>query len=268
MTRIFTVSNNKGGILKTTLVSHFAGIEAMKGHRCLIIDLDNQSNISTTFGLNPDDFRTTVYDVLLDGLPPEDAVVNVQPGIDILPSDRKMASFELDVLLDPDIPNDITILTLLNKRMKHFDFSQYDFVFVDVPPTLSLILANALSISGEVIIPVQPELYAAQGLMQTVDVIRTTMEKIGLDARINCIVLTNVELVNVHSHYTSEIRKFAAKQDIRCLDEIIHKSKLVPDYISLYGKPVTMETFDKKVKQKYEKPKENFEEVWSEIING
>jgi chromosome partitioning protein len=264
LSRIITVSNNKGGILKTTLTTSFAGIEAMKGNRTLLIDLDNQGNVSTTFNLDPNAFQTTIYDVLIDGVGMEQAIVPIHSHIDLLPSNHFMAQFEIDALRSKTIPSEL-LINLLRHRTKDFDFSPYDFVLIDVPPTLSLILANALSISNEIIIPVQPEPYAVSSLIQTVNAIKHTMTHLGLTVRINSIVLTNVENVNIHTHYITEIRKWAATEGIKVANEVIYKSKMVPDFLSMYNVPITMGEFTKKGESKYNKVKNNFEKVWSEI---
>src|SRR4051812_23416388 len=84
--KVIAVNNNKGGSLKTTTATNLAGVLASEGKKVLIIDADNQSNVTLTFGRNPDEFDVSLYDVLINGLTPSKAIVNVHQNLDILPS--------------------------------------------------------------------------------------------------------------------------------------------------------------------------------------
>lgn len=105
---IISVSTNKGGVLKTTTTVNLGGRLSLKNHvtqtwrknRVLLVDIDAQGNVVLTFGRNPDKFEQTIYDVMVDGLPADKAIINVAPNIDVLPANDDMAFFELDVLLN------------------------------------------------------------------------------------------------------------------------------------------------------------------------
>ncbi|MGP6151697.1 ParA family protein [Priestia flexa] len=102
MAKVIAVSTNKGGVLKSSIVSNLAGVLSKEGKKVLIIDTDNQGNASISFGENPDNFELTLYDVLLEGIEPKKAIVNVHKNIDILPSNDDMGFFEFDVISQLD----------------------------------------------------------------------------------------------------------------------------------------------------------------------
>src|SRR5690625_540454 len=92
--QIIAISTNKGGVLKTSIATNLAGLLSKQNKKVLLIDLDNQGNVSLSFGLNPDTFRRTVYDVLVHGEKPEKVIINAHKNIDILPSNDDMTEFE------------------------------------------------------------------------------------------------------------------------------------------------------------------------------
>lgn len=254
LTKIISISQNKGGVLKTSLVVNLAGVLATQGKKVLIIDTDNQGNALVSFNQNPDKCQYTLYDVLVDGLPVQHTIMNVHENIDVLPSNDDMSFFELDVL--PEISKYPTPFGLLKNAMKDV-VNEYDYIFIDTPPNLGLIQANVLEFATDVVIPFQPEVYSMRSLVKMVNTIDKFRAKTNTELNLLGVVPTLYDRrATLHEEVLQECRKFCLQNDIKVFETIIPKSIKFAKAIAYEKKPATLI-----------KKKDNIVDLYVDLVN-
>ena len=174
--RILAVVNQKGGVGKTTTTVNLGAALAMEGHRCMVVDLDPQSNLTTSLGLQIDEDRYSIYDVLVDKEPFVRAVLETDiPNLIACPSDPSLAAADLQIAADEPDPQ----RRALRLRRSLSGFARHDpaieFVLLDCPPSLGLLTVNALVAAQAVLVPMQCEFFAMQGLSRLLE----TVARIG-----------------------------------------------------------------------------------------
>jgi chromosome partitioning protein len=236
--KIIAVSTNKGGVLKSSIVTNLAGVLSKEGKKVLIIDTDNQGNASVTFGKNPDKFELTLYDVLLEGIEPKKAIINVHKNIDILPSNDDMGFFEFDVISQMDkFKKPLSLLKNVIQEIRNL----YDVILIDCPPNLGMILGNVLNISDEVIIPFQPEVYSMRSLQKILKQIDNFQEKHNPDLKVSGVVGTLVDSrTTLHSEVLQQCRKYCYEKNIKMFETIIPKSVRFANSVAYEKKPATL----------------------------
>lgn len=254
---IIAVNNNKGGVLKTTTVTNIAGVLANRKMKVLIIDTDNQSNVALSFGKNPDNFRTTLYDVLVGGVPAEDAIQKVHKYIDILPSNTDLVSFEFDVI--GDAKNYPEPFTLLKKAVNHLR-EQYDYILIDTPPSLSLMNGNVFSLADKVLIPFEPETYAMRSLVAVVKTIKDFKQELNPSIEILGILSTKVvHNSTLHIGIRQETRKFADTHGIPVLHTEIPRTVEYANAVGFDLTPITL------LKKATHEKASLYHDVWNEL---
>jgi len=237
MAVVLAVSTNKGGVLKTSLTTNLAGLLA-KESRVLIVDADNQGNVSSSFGKNADRYTTNLYDVLVNGVPAADAIVNVYKNIDMLPSNDEMASFETDVITDIAKYKDLFFLmrnTLASIR------DSYDYILVDTPPNLGLVTGNVLTFADRVLIPFQPETYSQRSLVKVLKAIAGVRLSRNPELAILGVVGTLVDSrTSLHAELLSGLRKKCLAEDIKCFDTVIPRSIRYASAVAYDELPATL----------------------------
>ena len=166
---VISFANQKGGVGKTTSCGNVASCAAEKGLRVLLIDSDPQGNSTSGVGISKISIGKTIYDVLLDGASPEEVIIKTEfENLSVVPSTLNLAGAEFE-LFDTE---------QREKRLKNFidKCSDFDLVVIDCPPSLSMLTINALAASDSVIIPMQCEYYAMEGLTQLMFTIRKVKE--------------------------------------------------------------------------------------------
>ncbi len=178
MAKIFCVANQKGGVGKTTTVVNLAASLAKQGQRVLLIDLDPQGNATMGAGINKATLSTSVYEVLLGMTDIQTARLrSEQGGFDVLPAHRELAGAEVEMI----------DLAQREKRLKEALLpvqDDYDFVLIDCPPALSMLTLNGLCTAHGVIIPMQCEYYALEGLSDLVNTIKKVHAKLNRDLKV------------------------------------------------------------------------------------
>ena len=164
MTRTIAVTNQKGGVAKTTTAASLAVALAELGQRVLVVDLDPQACLTFSLGVDPEDLDASISHVLTQGMAPAEAILPTEDGIDLLPATIELAGAEASLLTRTG--RELTL------RMSLEDVSTgYDWVFLDSPPSLGVLTVNALTASREVLIPLQCETLSHRGVGQLLDTI-------------------------------------------------------------------------------------------------
>jgi chromosome partitioning protein len=188
MTRVMAIANQKGGVGKTTTAINLGAALAAVGRRILLIDLDPQGNASTGLGIGQDRRERTTYDVLVDDAPLESAIVHTDiPGLDIAPADVELSGAETE--LAATARRSYRLRGAL-ARMQERGGPTYDAVLIDCPPSLNFLTINALTAAHSVLIPVQCEFFALEGLSQLMRTIDLVSQSLNPDLEIEGVVLT------------------------------------------------------------------------------
>ncbi|BBI30738.1 ParA family protein [Cohnella abietis] len=235
--KVLAVSTNKGGVLKTSITVNLAGL-LFKNKRVLIIDGDNQGNVALSFGHNPDSFTTTLYDALIDGADPREAIVNVHHNIDLLPSNDDLIFLEFDVLPSRDkFGNPFLLLKELVDKLR----GMYDVILIDTPPNLGLMQGNVLACADQVLIPFQPENYSMRSLVKILKAIGDFRKNFNPMLSVLGIVATLVDQrTTLHSTVIQECRQFSLEQRVRMFDTIIPKSIRFASSVAFDRLPATL----------------------------
>ena len=208
MGRIIAIANQKGGVGKTTTAINLAACLAEAGQKILIIDIDPQGNTTSGFGLPKTDIEKTVYEVLLGECNIKDAIVeNIIDNLDILPSNVNLAGAEID-LIDVDNREYILKESILEVR------NRYDYIILDCPPSLSMLTVNAMTAADTVLVPIQCEYYALEGLTQLIHTINLVKKKLNPQLELEGVVFTMYDSRTNLSLQVVENAKDNLKQNI------------------------------------------------------
>jgi chromosome partitioning protein len=229
--QIIAIVNQKGGVGKTTTATSLATAFAATGHRTLLIDLDPQGNASTGFGVSPEQRQISMYDVMVQHVPLIDALLpTIVPKLDIVPATMELAG--ADIELHKVDYKEFVLKKALAPLMSH-----YDYVCIDCPPSLSLLTVNALTAATGMLIPMQCEFYALEGLAHLLNTSNLIMERTNPALTIMGIILTMVDRRN---KLTRQV-----EQDVReHLGELVYNT-VIPRNVRVseapsHGKPVLM----------------------------
>lgn len=185
MGRIIAIANQKGGVGKTTTAINLGASLAIAEKRTLVVDSDPQSNASSGLGVELDPELPDLYDCLVDGAPIRDAIRSSVhfPLLDMVPARRDLAGAELELI---DRPGRERVLREALARVK----ASYEYILIDSPPSLGLLTLNALVAADTVLIPIQCEFYALEGLSQLLNTVRIVQRKMNRDLGIEGVLLT------------------------------------------------------------------------------
>jgi chromosome partitioning protein len=230
--RIITIANQKGGVGKTTTAINLATALAAIGERVLIVDLDPQGNASTGLGIDRRDRKISSYDILVDSVAVEAAAVEtVVPNLSIVPSTMDLLGFEMEISQAPDRAY------RLQKALTTRGAEAYSYILLDCPPSFNLLTMNAMAAADSVLVPLQCEFFALEGLSQlleTVDQVRRTVNP-RLD--IQGIVLTMFDARNnLAQQVVSDVRTYLGEKVYQTL---IPRNVRVSEAPS-YGKPAIL----------------------------
>lgn len=231
MGKIVSFSNQKGGVGKTTTCVNMAAYIAAEGKKVLLVDMDPQGNATTGLGFSKSSLEQSVYSVLIDDEKASDNILATEvENLEILPSSIELAGAEVELVYKKSRER-----VLKNALAEVRD--RYDYIMIDCPPSLGLLTINALACADTVIIPIQSEYYALEGLSQLMNSISLVKQHLNAALEIDGVVLTMYDSRSLISkQIAEEIKKFFTKR----LFEIVVPRNVRLVEASSYGKPIMM----------------------------
>jgi len=229
MTKIISITNQKGGVGKTSTAINLSASIAAAEYKTLLIDIDPQAN--STHGLGIYDCEKSIYDVIIGSESIPDCIINTyMPNLDILPSTIDLVGAEIEVVSFENREK------LLKEALKD-SVLDYDFIIIDCPPSLSLLTLNALTASDSVIIPVQCEYFALEGLGQLLNTINIVRKQLNQNLAINGVLLTMYDQrLNLSNQVVDEVKKYFGE---KVFNSIIHRNVRISEAPS-HAKPVIL----------------------------
>ena len=231
MGRVIAIANQKGGVGKTTTAINLSACLSEAGQRVLMVDFDPQGNGTSGLGLEKGHIDNTVYELLIGECSIDECITeSVQEHLDVLPSDVNLSGAEIELL---DVEGKEGILRKYLDPVK----DRYDFILIDCPPSLNLLTVNAMTTADSVLVPIQCEYYALEGLSQLIHTVNLVKERLNPDLDMDGVVFTMYDsrtnlssqvVENVRSHLSQKIYNTLIPRNIRLAE--------APSY----GKPINM----------------------------
>lgn len=201
--KIIAVANQKGGVGKTTTTVNLGASLAAQGKRVLLVDMDPQGNTTSGVGINKSDVQYCVYDVLINDVNPIDATYSSSTeGMSIIPATIQLAGAEIELV--PTISREIRL-----KKALALVKNKYDYILIDCPPSLGILTINSLTAADSVLIPIQCEYYALEGLSQLLNTIRLVQKHLNTSLAIEGVLLTMFDArTNLGIQVIEEVKKY------------------------------------------------------------
>ncbi len=184
MGKTIAITNQKGGVGKTTTAINLSAAMAELGKKILVIDTDPQGNMTSGFGVNKNEVENTVYELMLGSCSTEEAIIkNVKDGIDMIASNVNLAAVEIE-LIDDENRNFVL------RNEVEWVKDKYDYIIIDCPPSLSMLTVNAMTTADTVLVPIQCEYYALEGLSQLIHTVNLVKSGLNPDLDMEGVVFT------------------------------------------------------------------------------
>lgn len=207
MAKTVSILNQKGGVGKTTTAVNLAAAIGIKGKKILLVDIDPQGNSTSGFGINKREIKKSSYELLTGEIKASEAVITTEfEGVDIIPANMNLAGAELEII---DMSERESIL----KKTLAEIWDNYDYIFLDCPPSLGLITLNALTASDTFLVPIQCEYYALEGLSQLMNTARRIKRMYNPYLDIEGVLLTMYDgRLNLTQQVVNEVKRFFPKK--------------------------------------------------------
>jgi chromosome partitioning protein len=229
MSKIVSISNQKGGVGKTTTAVNLSASLAVAEKRTLLIDLDPQGNASSGVGVSPD--QSTSYEFMLGGASPGECIRNTHiPFLDVMSTDRRLSGAEVELVIEENRES------YLKKALESLR-GRYEFIIIDTPPSLGMLTLNALTASDSVLIPIQCEYYALEGLSQLLSTVQLVQRSLNPALRLEGVLLTMFDR-------RLKLSNQVAEEAIDFFGETVYETK-IPRNVRLseapsFGKPILL----------------------------
>ncbi|OUO24617.1 AAA family ATPase [Eubacterium sp. An3] len=227
MGRMIAVANQKGGVGKTTTSINLSACLAEKGKKVLLVDMDSQGNTTSGLGLEKNELEKTIYEVLREEISVENAIVEIEDcfgNLFLIPSNRNLAGAEIELITSENMQY------ILKEKLAPIK-DQYDYIILDCPPALGMLTVNAMTASDSVLVPIQCEFYALDGLSQLIYTINLIQENLNPSLEIEGVVFTmydartnlSLQVVeNVKDNLNQNIYKTIIPRNVRLAEAPSH----------------------------------------------